>query len=227
MNFVIPALTAFAFLATASGAFAQNARYEVTISNITKGQAFTPALAVLHKRSAKLLRLGQPATAELEALAEGGNTGPLDAMLSARMDVGGSGTGNGMILPGQSGTITVEAAGNFRRLSLAGMLLPTNDTFLAVDSLVTPKAIGGTRRGWAVAYDAGTEANDQNCLSIPGPLCGGEAISAPAAGDEGYIHISNGFHMMATNDGMGNPILQPEAYDWKNPVAEVTITRVQ
>ena len=43
---------------------------EVTITNITKGQIFTPILAVAHARGASLFELGMPASNELEQLAE-------------------------------------------------------------------------------------------------------------------------------------------------------------
>jgi hypothetical protein len=65
------------------------------------------------------------------------------------------------------------------------------------------------------AYDAGTELNDELCENIPGPLCGGGAVSAESG--EGFVHIANGIH------GIGD--LAPELYDWRNPVAKVTIRR--
>ena len=68
------------------------------------------------------------------------------------------------------------------------------------------------------AYDAGSEANDQLCRNIPGPVCGGEGVSEPDEGDEGFVHISNGFHNLRGN------ALKPQDYDWRNPVARVTVT---
>ena len=89
--------------------------------------------------------------------------------------------------------------------------------------------LGGTAAAaaWQIevnAWDAGTEANDQNCLHIPGPRCGGEALSAPAATDEGYVCLSNGFHDLG--DGTGE-VLKPSEYTWNNPVALVTIKRIR
>ena len=72
------------------------------------------------------------------------------------------------------------------------MLIPTNDTFVALDSVRLPR-VGSTAR-LAIAYDAGTEANDQNCNNMPGPRCGGVGFSpGPNVGDEGYVYVSNGF----------------------------------
>ena len=191
--------------------------YEVTITNITPGQSFTPQLLVTHGQNASLFELGQPASEALEALAEGGATGPLtDAVVNVAEDVR---TVDGLLGPGESVSATISSRGNRQLLSMAAMLLPTNDTFVAVDSLRLPRQ--GSATYFARAYDAGTEANDQDCANIPGPLCGGEAISAPAADDEGFVHVSNGFHEL------GGDALTPARYDWRNPVARVVVTRIR
>lgn len=80
------------------------------------------------------------------------------------------------------------------------------------------------------AYDAGTEYNDQNCAYIPGPQCGGggEGYSAgPGEGDEGFVHIGNGFHDLGEKDQSGNEILDPKTYDWRNQVARITVRRME
>ena len=170
-----------------------------------------------HRQRDSLFQLGEPASAELEALAEGGATGPLtDAVVNVAEDVI---TVDGLLGPGESVTATIRARGSRRFLSMAAMLLPTNDTFVGVDTLRLPRK--GSTIYFARAYDAGTEANDQLCANIPGPLCGGEAISEPADGDEGFVHVSNGFH------SLGGDALAPEAYDWRNPVARVVVRRLR
>ena len=70
----------------------------------------------------------------------------------------------------------------------------------------------------ALGYDAGTETNDELCATVPGPACGGEALS-PADSGEGFVSIHNGIH------GMGD--LNAALLDWRNPVAKVTIHRVK
>jgi hypothetical protein len=106
------------------------------------------------------------------------------------------------------------------------MLIPTNDTFFALDSFVLP--IVGAKTRSVPAYDAGTEANDQRCATIPGPRCGGEGHSpVPDDGDEGHVHIGNGFHELGTDDGQGGEVLTPFAYDWRNPVARITVRRLR
>lgn len=191
--------------------------YQVTITNITQAQTFTPQLIVTHPQSASLFQLGEPASPELENLAEGGATGPLtDAVVNVAEDVQ---TIGGLLGPGESATATIRSRGNTRFFSMAAMLLPTNDTFVGVDSLRRPPQ--GTVTYFARAYDAGTEANDQLCANIPGPLCDGEPGSAPADDDEGFVHVSNGFH------DLGGEALSPATYDWRNPVARVVVTRIR
>ena len=137
--------------------------------------------------------------------------------------VGGTANSGGLLMPGQTVKLKVEGRPG-QRLSLAGMLIPTNDTFVGIDSVFLP--LHGETTIEAIAWDAGTEANDQNCLHIPGPRCGGQASSAPADSDEGFVHVSNGFHDLGDGNGMGE-VLKPAEYSWNDPVAIVTIRRMR
>jgi len=197
---------------------------EITVTNLTKGQTFTPILAASHAASVGLFELGEAAGPELEALAEAGDTAPFESMLSGLGDaVADVTTAPGLLGPGESRVIRIQAPRRRARVSAAAMLLPTNDTFVALDGVAAPT--WGSRTFLVPAYDAGTEENDQDCASIPGPLCGGEAHSMPADGDEGHVYIGNGFHELGSGDA-GDEILGPLDYDWRNPVARVMIRRV-
>lgn len=217
-------LTMAMVLAASQAAASSRAKYEVTITNITQGQTFTPFLVTTHKPSIALFELGAKADIELEMLAEGGATGPLAEVLEdAGKAVGDIKSGDALLGPGES--VTFKIRGNARQefLSLAAMLLPTNDTFVALDTVRLPW--WGTVEYYARAYDAGTEENDQSCANIPGPRCGGEGYSpAPGPGDEGHIHVGNGFHELGDRDAGGFEVLHPATYDWRNPVAKVTIS---
>lgn len=199
-------------------------KYEVTITNLTRGQSFTPQLVATHSRAVSLFEAGAPASLPLEILAEGGDTGPLtDALLAQSYEVADVQTIPGLLAPGASVTVFVEATRHHRYLSLAAMLIPTNDTFVALNAIALPKH-RSTRM--ASAYDAGTEANDQNCLYIPGPRCGGEGYSpGPNDGDEGYVYIGNGFHELPPAEA--GEVLRPLVYDWRNPVAQVSVRRIR
>jgi Spondin_N len=190
--------------------------FEVTVTNITPGLSFTPLLIATHSSRIAFFKLGQPASAELAVLAEGGDTAPLTAALNATGEVFDSKSTAGLLMPGASVTVRVQAGGRFDKISIAGMLLPTNDSFAAVSSFDLPwdRRPVSVR---AIGYDAGSEPNDERCSSIPGPVCGGEGAS-PAKGGEGFVHVSNGIH--------GDAELPRRNYDWRNPVAAVTIARV-
>jgi hypothetical protein len=83
------------------------------------------------------------------------------------------------------------------------------------------RGIEAPRRGpvtvTAEGYDAGTEANSEDCAFIPGPPCGnfGHNPAAP----EGYVHVHAGIHI-------GGGGLTPATHDWRNPVAQVEIRRI-
>ena len=193
--------------------------YEVTITNITQGQTFTPLLAATHKKRVQIFETGEPAIPELATLAESGNIAPLDALLMAMPNnvfdtVNSAGLlPNGLLGPGESVTLRIRATGSFNRISVVGMLIPTNDTFVALNSAPLPSRSGSHV---VPAYDAGSEYNDELCVNIPGPPCGGAGDSVEDG--EGFVHISSGIH------GIGD--LQAASYDWRNPVARIDIRRV-
>lgn len=199
-----------------------NRRYEVTVTNLTRGQQFTPILVASHKESLDLFRLGAPASAGLAILAEEGNTSPLASELSARPETGNVVSGAGLTNPGASVTLIVEGGGRFDHVSVAAMLIPTNDAFFAINGVPLPRG-NQTLTLVAPAYDAGSERNDELCASIPGPNfaeCGGPGGgAAPAGGEEGYVHIHAGIH------GIGD--LPASVRDWRNPVALISIRRVR
>jgi hypothetical protein len=190
--------------------------YEVTVTNLTRGQSFTPILVATHRSGVKLFTLGQAASPELALLAEGGDTGPLTGVLGANPDVHDVITIPGLLDPGKSVTARVKTKGNFRNVSVAAMLIPTNDGFFALNDVRGPYG-NRTRHLRSPAYDAGSEPNDESCLLIPGPVCGGEGPS-PGAGGEDYVHIHAGIH------GIGDLVAADR--DWRNPVASISIKRV-
>jgi hypothetical protein len=194
--------------------------YLVTVTNVTRGQTFTPILVATHRPGIRLFELGQPASAELATLAEEGDTAPLAARLLAMRGVKDVVSSGALLPPGHSVTIKVRTEGAFDHLSMASMLIPTNDGFFALNGVQGPRGSGSmTRR--SPAYDAGSEVNDELCASIPGPFfaeCGGPGGGGmPAGGEEGYVHVHAGIH------GIGNMVAADR--DWRNPVAHISIRR--
>ena len=201
-----------------------NLMYKVEITNITRGSLFTPILVASHRSGVSLFKLGEPASDELAMLAEGGDIAPLNDVLLGDSDVVGTDHSEGLLEPGHSVTVYVPA-GNANRISLAAMILPTNDGFIALNGVEVPRS--GSQTFVVNGYDAGSEPNDELCNStfpmqstIPGPGCGGmEGGISPEASGEGFVHIHAGIH------GIGGVIAAD--HDWRNPMAVVTVQKVQ
>jgi hypothetical protein len=217
------AVAASLMLASSSALADGSKTYEVTITNITNAIIFTPILVASHKKGlAPLFELGSPASDGMTAIAEGGNTDPLTATLSADPDVVAVGNSGGLLDPGASVIVMVSAEHGAKHISIASMMLPTNDGFIGLNGVKAPKK--GTAIYYSPGYDAGTEENDELCVNIPGPQCGGQGPSL--GGDEGYVHIHRGMHGIG-GDPFGLKYLAADVYDWRNPVAKITITRVK
>jgi len=188
--------------------------YEVTLTNLTKGQVFTPRLVFSHV-GGQLFNLGAPAIEELVDIAESGNIDPLMTLLQSFPQlVPDTVVGEGLLMPGESQTVTIEAVSG-DVVSLINMLIPTNDAFVALNGAALPESGRATYR--LTVYDAGSEMNDEICSNIPGPVCGGAGPS-PDDDGEGYIYTHPGIH------GVGD--LDTAEYDWKNPAAIVEIQKL-
>ena len=100
-------------------------------------------------------------------------------------------------------------------VSMAGMLVVTNDAFFGVNGAEMPRR--GAIQLRSTAYDAGSEANNEDCDYIPGPPCNNPMMRM-TTGAEGYVHVHAGIH------GIGD--LAPETYDWRSDVAAISVRRV-
>lgn len=187
--------------------------FEITVTNLTYNQIFSPLLAVSHRSGIQLFTEGEAASEGIATMAESGDVSVITDSVAGNRLVRGSNTSAGPLLPGQTTTITVPV-NRANRLSLVSMLVNTNDAFLALNSISVPR-YGHTITKYAVAFDAGTEPNDELCANIPGPACGGEGFNT--VDGEGFVHIHRGIH------GIGD--LDSSIYDWRNPVAKITIRR--
>ncbi|MCP5242363.1 MAG: spondin domain-containing protein [Burkholderiales bacterium] len=207
------------------------ADYRIEITNLTHKIEFTPRIVIAHvpvsffaagdnlnDTSSGLLD-GQINNA-LTEIAEAGNLGPMMAILDQESIQNFVSYTIGSDLLGGGKKQTVELLNvneTLSRISLFAMLLPTNDGFIALNNAVLPQT--GNVQYYLNAYDAGTETNTESCADIPGPLCGGTAQSPNDMG-EGFVHIHRGIR------GLNPEEINPAEYDWKNPVAIVTISRI-
>ena len=156
--------------------------YTITINNTSNTTVFPgflgQTLYVVHDDTVSLFELGMPASPGLELLAEDGDPTALlgevmpgAGILSSdvvSVPVGGGAAGN--IAPGEAFEFTVTPDATHRFLSFAGMIIPSNDTFAALDpvGVALLDAMGNPRAPEAVAadistqlrgWDAGTERN--------------------------------------------------------------------
>ncbi len=195
--------------------------YNVTIENLTGGQPFTPPLVVAHSDQIDLFKLGLAATAELKELAENGNNDPLVALFGGSDAVFDMETGTGPILPGESAIITVEAPEG-SLLSVAAMLICTNDGFTGVDSRPLPAS--GSDSIDVNSYDAGTELNTEDFAHIVPPC---QALIGVTSDDEGTgmsdpTLVEGGF--IAPHIGiLGGTDLTMFDHGWTDPVARITV----
>ena len=208
-------------VATCTGtAFAEGkgAKVKVTVTNLTRGQIISPVVVATHTNAMNpLFVLGAPASSELTTMAEDAHAAPLIAMLSGDptvLDVQTLFGDMGPIMPGESASVVVNSRGNFRNLSMVGMLVTTNDAFFALNGVRAPRT--GSEVHYSPGYDAGSESNNEDCAFIPGPPCGNANVR-DVTNAEGYVHIHAGIHEI------GN--LTSSMHDWRNPVAKITINR--
>ncbi len=224
--------TAIALSFLTGTAYAQ--KVTVTVQNLTHGSHFTPLLVAAHDGSTHLFQSGSAASANLQAMAEGGDISGLIADLNAAGAVHSSAAG--LLAPGDSFTSTELDTGTGNDvLSIVGMVLPTNDGFVGVNSWNIPSA-PGTYMMPGLAYDAGTEANDEllglanagvsgNAGAPGAPSGSGGTSGTGAAGTDTNqtVHVHRG--VLGDTDAAGGASdFDSRVHRWLNPVARVIIT---
>jgi hypothetical protein len=193
--------------------------WRVTVANLTPpgggppgSQPLSPPLFVVHSSKADVWSVGEIASHGVAAIAEDANNAVLESALASLPGVGDVFTGGDAPIPsGQSRTFTVETRGRFSRLSLLTMLVNTNDAFTGLDALRL-KGRGATLT--TMAYDGGSERNNELRSHIPGPCCNNPFVRDP----EGAL--------IGPHEGItGRGDLDQGTYDWNGPAARITIER--
>ena len=163
--------------------------FNVTVSN-TSSAAFignlSPVAWAVHDATTKLFTLGKAVSAGLQSLAEDGVGATLVTELAANTHVLSKGVqGIAPITSGANFTFSVTPDMAHPNLSIASMIAPSNDTFLALgetgvallDGTGTPRsdaAIAADVATLLAAYDAGTEANQAGAA---GPSMAGTTLA--------------------------------------------------
>ncbi len=211
------------------------AQLVVAVTNLTNGIYFTPLLLTAHDNATHLFRGGAPATPSLRLMAECGDISGLVSDLGGEDADTVADPAGGVLAPGASAVATLDTTntGN-THLSLAAMLLPTNDGFVGLDSLEIP-GMPGTHVFYLNGYDAGTEANGE-ILDTSGCAPGMPGIPAAPGGDGGTggsgvasadsnaaVHVHRGT-LGDTDPTAGASDLDSRIHRWLNPVARVVVT---
>jgi hypothetical protein len=102
----------------------------VTVTN-TSAQAISPPILVSHDGRFRFFTVGEPATPELALMAEDGDATDLATISRLADGVHAVTVAEGSLAPGASITLEIAVSESARYLSLAGMLVTTNDAFFA------------------------------------------------------------------------------------------------
>jgi hypothetical protein len=202
-------------------------RYKVTIENLTTGQPLSPGVVVTHTNRVSLFAAGTVASNGIREIAENGDPSVAFAELSGVAGVRGLLTTEVPVgrVGGQpfasSLSFEIDAPANARRLSLALMLICTNDGFAGLDAVRLPR---GDKAAvfYARAYDAGTEVNDERASSIVPPCFG----IGPVGGLTGGVGRTAEIGTVAMHPGIRGMADLTAAHAWNGAVARVTVRRL-
>ena len=124
-------------------------------------------------------------------------------------------------------TFQIEAEKGAQFFSFVSMLICTNDGFTGLDSRKLPNRVDEQIMFETAGYDAGTENNTEDYADIvpPCPPLTGVASTDPGSGMSNPALAENG--VIRHHAGVsGGTDLQAGLHGWTNPVARVTIRRV-
>ncbi|WP_209328422.1 spondin domain-containing protein [Pseudoalteromonas sp. PA2MD11] len=199
---------------------AMSYEFTVQVTNLTNAQPLSPIAAIAHSEG-MLWQIGEPASAALELMAEGGDNSELLATDFAMA----SSSAESPLPPGEQVTIMLSTEQlDELKISLATMLVNTNDAFTGLNAIdVSSLAVNESLSRTSFAYDAGTEANSEAAGTIPGPADSGEGYNE-MRDDIDRVAMHPG--VVSQNDGLTNSVLTSQ-HKFDNPVARFTITRTQ
>jgi len=204
----------------------------IQFTNLTHGSHFTPLLVSAHSSDLHLFKISTAASSSLQAMAEGGDTSGLITEHSALSADLIDNPAAGLTAPGQSVNFDMLTQESNTHLSIVGMILPSNDGFVGLDSLTIPTE-EGTYTYYLKGYDAGTEANDEivNGAGAPGaagipadPLGqnGSGATGVTSIENNTQVHIHRGV-LGDTDSSGGASDLDSRIHRWLNPIARLVI----
>ena len=204
--------------------------FKITLTNLTTGepgmggQIFSPPIFATHAAGVKVYEVGQPASAALVALAEGGDTSGLATLAAA------AGANVALvedpvlpIAPDTVNSVTVKLTADAinSSLSLATMLVSTNDAFIGVADVALFDEAGmpvSTTLN-LMAYDAGSEQNTERASDIIGPLGLDAEMDPPMS--NARVPTEGG--VITPHPGILGVGQVGETFAWTEPTAMLTI----
>jgi hypothetical protein len=184
---------------------------------------------VVHSSNFAAFTVGMPASLGVEKIAESGNPADFIADAKAHVGVVVADRGAGGIMPGHEQEIEIMlqvplAQLKGLKLSYLSMLGNTNDGFVAIENFPLAQLADGASASLdALSFDAGTEMNDEQATTVPGPACSGEGFNAQRSDGVNQVTLHPG--ILSRQDGDVNSCLQT-LQRWDNPAARVMITRL-
>lgn len=206
----------------------------ITVTNLTQGLYFTPVITAAHSSDSSVFMVGESASPELQAMAEGGDISGLSSILTGANANVNENPAAGLLAPATSASFDLINDSANTHLSVAAMVLPSNDGFIGLDSWEIPTE-AGTYTIYLNAYDAGTEANDE----VRGSGAAGEAgMPVPAPLADLYGENGTGVTDMESNDKVhihrgslgdsdltgGKSDINSSVQRWLNPAAKLIVT---
>lgn len=211
-----------------------NIEFEVSVTNLSANQPFSPIAVIYHKDGYSAWSIGDEASSGLEELAESGMNEAFvteaenhDAHLAAIGD-------DEFIGPGQTHTISASFANDDAdiELTFATMLVNTNDAFTGLSGWhIGELQVGESLTRLAPIYDAGTEFNSEEAGTIPGPA---DSSGIEDRGFNPEREVSNvvtrhpGVVTQGVEGGFDeNPdSVLDESHRFDAPIAKIVVTRV-
>ncbi|NNF63409.1 MAG: hypothetical protein HKN07_04045 [Acidimicrobiia bacterium] len=228
-------VTAVVAPAASAGSNGEELRtYEVTIQNLSSAQPLAPAAIVTHRTQYKLWENGAYASAGIEAIAETGDPGTAlgeaadSNLVTAAITPGVPLTRYSTTVDVFTDSVTVEIhARPGDRLSIAAMLICTNDGFVGLQSLLLPRFEDQVKTRYLGNYDSGTELNTEastdivDACSALGPV----VLDGDENGNDDEGVDSDG--LITAHPGIDGTIgdLLPD-HNWDGAVAMVTVRLV-
>lgn len=205
-------------------------RYRITLRDLTTGQVFSPGVIATHTKEASVWQAGRPASEGIRLIAEDGEEAQAVSELSAAPGVFSvvdittptNRIGGGAPVPNPQ-VFEIDAGGSANRLSLAVMLICTNDGFTGLSGVKLPGGFAPDVHEVG-AWDAGTEQNNELLSQIVDP-CGGAGPVPHGADGNGRVP-TNGVILPHPNiQGVGD--LSVALHGWRFPVARITVRRMK